>query len=289
MILSYLLGNLPNSHRQIESELMRRLMSDSQIEDIISSGIETKGLEIFNNRPSVGSLSDTNEFSTDEMYRFLMNSRNIIDSPITGSEDFPGRLLKPQSENIRLENSIHDLLVEYYMGTYVNSIFRKPFTEDLPNSTIVINKTNRYGRCQIGAEIFGSAASPRHIKSSFILAKFINLDEKSVDIYPGQIQYFFEHDIYLSGQNLTHKLAYVKWYKAARSSSIRYHFSIDDDIKTCNVELWENSFYPISRDNLIPIHNILGRFVPVKYKTSDRSNSREYLAVIPLNRKFHLR
>ena len=65
-------------------------MTDFQVDNIISSGIETKGLEIFNSRPTVGSLSDTNEFSTDEMYRFLMNSRNIIDSPITGSEEFPG-------------------------------------------------------------------------------------------------------------------------------------------------------------------------------------------------------
>ena len=68
---------------------MRRLMTDCQVDNIISSGIETKGLEIFNNQHTVGSLSDTNEIPTDEMYRFLMNSRNIIDSPITGSEEFP--------------------------------------------------------------------------------------------------------------------------------------------------------------------------------------------------------
>ncbi len=206
---------------------MQRLMTDLQVNNIISSGIETKGLEIFNNQPSVGSLSDTNEFSTDEMYRFLMNSRNIIDSPITGSEEFPGKLLKPQNENVRLENPIYDLLVEYYMNTYVNSIFRKPFTREISNSAIVLDKVNKYGRCQIGAEIFGSAASSRHIKSSYILAKFINLDGKSVDIYPGQIQYFFEHSIYLSQTNLTHKLANVRWYKPVNSSSIQYHFSID--------------------------------------------------------------
>jgi len=78
-------------------------MADLQINDIISSGIKTKGLKILNNRPSVGSLSDANEFSTDEMYRFLMNSRNIIDLPITNSENFSGQLLGSQSENIHLE------------------------------------------------------------------------------------------------------------------------------------------------------------------------------------------
>lgn len=285
-----LLGSLPNSHRHIEPELMRRLMAETQINDIISSGIGTRGLEFVSNRPSVGSLSDTSEFSTDEMYRFLMNSRNIIDSPITGSEEFPGQLLRPQVENIRLGDQVHDLLVEYFSSTYVNAIFRKPFAEEIPNSSIVLDKANKYGKCQIGAEIFGSVYSPRNIKSSFILAKFMNRDGRSVDIYPGQVQYFFEHNIFMPFTgNLTHKLAFVRWYKPANSSSIRYHFSINDDAGTCNVELWENSFYPISRDNIIPIHNILGRFVPVKYKISERSNSKEYLAIIPLNRKFHLR
>lgn len=276
---------MPNSHRQIEPELMRRLMVETQINDIISSGLEVKGLELLNNRPSVGSLSDANEFSTEEMYRFLLNSRNIIDSLITGYEDFPGSLLRPQFENIRLEEPIHDLLVEYYTGTYVDSIFRKPFTENTSDSTIVLDKATQYGRCRIGAEFFGSAISPRNIKSSFILAKFIN-HNGSVDIYPGQVQYFFEHTINLSSQNRTHKLAFVKWYNPVSSPSIRYHFN---EVETCNVELWENNFSPIRRDCLIPIHNILGRFVPVKYKTSHRSNSREYLAIIPLNRKFHLR
>ena len=89
---------------------MQRLMTDCQVDNIISLGIETKGLKIFNNRP-VGSLSDINEIPTDEMYHFLMNSRNIIDSPITGSEEFLGQFLKSQSKTVRLEDSIHDLLL----------------------------------------------------------------------------------------------------------------------------------------------------------------------------------
>ena len=283
-IIHHLLGSLPNNHRQIEPELMRRLMTETQINDIISSSSEVIGLELLDKRPSVGSLSEP---PTDEMYQFLMNSRNILESSISGYEEFPGEFLAPKSEDIRLEEQIYDLLVEYYKDTYVDSIFRKPFTTNLPNSTIVINKANRYGRCQIGAEIFGSAASSRHIKSSFVLAKFISRDGNSVDTYPGQIQFFFEHSIHLSSKNLIHRLAYIKWYKPAISS--RFHFSINDDIETCNVELWENDFYQRSRDNIIPVHNILGRFIPVKYKKSDRSNSKEYLAVIPINRKFHLR
>jgi hypothetical protein len=123
---------------------MSRLMTEMQINDIISSGIGTKGLESVGNRPSVGSLSDTDEFSTDEMYRFLLNSRNIIESPITGCEIFLGRLLHPSNESY-LEDQVHNLLLEYYSITYMNNVFRIPFTSGLPNSIIVKIQMTQYG------------------------------------------------------------------------------------------------------------------------------------------------
>ena len=90
-----ILGSLPNSNRKIEPELMRRLMFDSQVESIISSsGVEMKGLELLGRRPSIGSLSVTDEFSSDEMHRFRMNSQNILVSKVSGSENFPGEFLK---------------------------------------------------------------------------------------------------------------------------------------------------------------------------------------------------
>ena len=36
--------------------------------------------------------------------------------------------------------------------------------QEIPDSAIVFNKMNQYGRCQIGAEIFGLTTSARHIK-----------------------------------------------------------------------------------------------------------------------------
>ena len=81
---------------------MSQLITETQINDIISSGLEVRGLELLNKWPSVGSLFNTNELSTDEMYQFLMNSRNILELPIAGCEKFPGKFLAPQSENIQL-------------------------------------------------------------------------------------------------------------------------------------------------------------------------------------------
>ena len=139
--------------------------------------------------------------------------------------------------------------------------------------------------------MFGSAISTRHIKSSFILAKFIvdNGEVELVDCYPGQVQYFFKHIIDLRNGPFEHNLAYVRWYRPADTAKTRYYFAIDDNEETCNVELWKNEFHPERRDCIIPVHNILGRFVPVNYKISVRRTAIEYLAINPINRKFHAR
>jgi hypothetical protein len=216
-------------------------MFDNQVRTIVSSGVDVRGLELLNNRHSTGSLSATDEFSSDEMLRFWMNARNIRDSQIFGSESIPGEFLKPSFYDIMLSNEMLDLMVEYYLATYVTHTFRKPLGGSNGNITIRV-KINQFGRCRIGSEVFGSSISLRHIKSSYILAKFITNDG-NVDCYPGQVQYYFIHTIDLPSGPTEHFLAYVRWYKHVSSENIRYHFRSDDDDDTCNVELWDTEFY----------------------------------------------
>ena len=115
---------------------------------------------------------------------------------------------------------------------------------------------------------------PTHYKLLY-LSKIYNKYWRSW-LFSGSNSVFLKHTIDLPERAFEHNLAYVRWYKPA---SARYHFSIDDDEQTCNVELWSKDFYPKSRDCIIPVHHILGRFVPVKYKVTTRQNTTEYLAV----------
>ena len=62
-----MLGTLPNSHRNIEQELMRRLLNDKKI-DLITSTNEIRGLELLKNRLSIGSLFETKQFLFNEMH-----------------------------------------------------------------------------------------------------------------------------------------------------------------------------------------------------------------------------
>ena len=123
------------------------------------------------------------------MERFWSNSRNIWKSIATGSESFPGEMLNPKSEMV-LSKEMLDLMVEYYLALYENFDFQAPF-DDGPEDSIIISRItiNKFGRCRISSEMFGSIMSFRYVKSSFILVNFITHDDK-VDCYAGQVQYF---------------------------------------------------------------------------------------------------
>ena len=182
-----------------------------------------------------------------------MNSQNILVSKVFGSENFLDEFLKPSFNNTLLSSEMLDLMIEYYLATYVLFGFRKPFSEGSDDDIVIRIKMNQFGRCRIGSEVFGSSISIRHAKSLYILTKFITKDG-TVDCYPDQVQYYFTHTVDLPNGPAEHFLAYVHWYEPVASPNVRYHFSVN---KTCNVELWNTEFYPIGRDCIIPVHHIL--------------------------------
>ena len=61
-----LFSSLPSSHRQIEPEIMRRLMNDNRIREI-SSSVDIQGLNLLDSRTTVGSLSENDEYLYNEM------------------------------------------------------------------------------------------------------------------------------------------------------------------------------------------------------------------------------
>jgi hypothetical protein len=123
-------------------------MNDNQIGDIISSDIQTKGLELLKDRPTTGSLSDVDQFSSDELERFWLNSKNIQESTITGCEPFSGEMLKPSSKKAIMIKSMLDLMVAFYNAAYNEMYkFRKPADEILQDSITIQVKINQFGRC----------------------------------------------------------------------------------------------------------------------------------------------
>ncbi|GBB89908.1 hypothetical protein RclHR1_16760004 [Rhizophagus clarus] len=190
---------------------MCRIMNDNQINNIISLDlVNTKSLNILDTRFSVGSISETDEFTSDEMARYLLYSQNIKEFLISGYEAFSEEMPGPSSEKVLMSSEMLDLMIEYYNATYSTYNFQKLFGEDPEDSIIISIKMNQFERCRIGSKIFSSKMSSRHIKSSFVIAKFIT-DDDIVDSYPDQVQYFFKHTINLPNNEPTeHFLAYIQ-------------------------------------------------------------------------------
>lgn len=281
-----MLGSYKNSKRNIEPELLRIMIENSVLQYLLSNCDEEilcTSLDIIKPKKSSGSLAALDDFEGDEYQNFIRLSR-IEDESAFGTEPFPGELMNPCHET-NLPNNILDLLVEYYDNLY-NDYFISisSITDSSRNCNVVNSKIKQYGRLRIGADIYGSVQAARHEKSSYILARFVQNDG-TIDTYPGQVQFFFEHAIYLNNKSTTHSLALVKWYKPVQGHEIRYYCQVDaDDIQSCNIELWSNDFYKMSRDSIIPIHSILGNFIKCKFYVGMK-RPKEYMAVVALNKK----
>jgi hypothetical protein len=292
--LNIFLGSFPNSRRQIEPELLRILMQNWRLDDLLSAQPENmrliEGLKLIRQRATTGSLASYDEYEFSELVRFRHIYNLKIEDTITGAEFLPGEMMPPKKVNVSLPDDIYTLLVEYYNEAYDSDFFRIGEGGQSDNEIIVRPKINQFGRIRIGAELFGSANTPRYLRSSYILAKFIQENEEnedSMEIFPGQVQFFFEHEVNLPNGRKTHLLAYVRWFLPAPNHQTRFYCRIDDDIKSCNVEIWSTNFYDISRDCIIPVHDIFGRFIPASFKIGKR-NPITYMAVIPIGRRFHM-
>jgi len=288
------LGSLPNSRRQIEPELLRIIMQNWRLDDLLSAQSHntklTEGLKLIQPRATSGSLAAYDKFEFAELSRFRQIYHFEIEDTITGVEIFPGEMLPPEKINVSLPDNIYNILVKYYNSAYdlefVSIAEASQRKSDRSGRIVVRPQINQFGRIRIGSEIFGSAITPQYLKNSFILANFIQ-ENDLVELYPGQVQYFFEHEVNLQIGKQTHRLAYVRWFLPAPSHQTRFHCQVDGDIKSCNVEVWRKEFFEISRDCIIPVHNIFSRFIPSKFEIGKRKPV-TYMAVIPIGSQFHM-
>ena len=283
------LGSFPNSRRQIEPELLRIIMHNWRLDDLLSKQLDnsklTEALKLVQSRITLGSLAAYDNFEFDELYWFRQIYRLETEDTITDTEIFPGEMMSPKKIGVSLPDDIYDILVDYYNAIYDSDFvsIAESVQRSTEHSIIILPRINQFGRIRIGSEIFGSANTPRYLRNSFILAKFVQ-DDDSIELFPGQVQYFFEHEVNLPEGKQTHSLVYVRWFLPA---PMRFHCQIGNDYESCNVEIWGKRFYDLGRDSIIPIHNIYSRFIPTNFQIGIRKHV-TYMAVVPIGRRFHL-
>ncbi|GET67299.1 uncharacterized protein LOC107327733 [Rhizophagus irregularis DAOM 181602=DAOM 197198] len=271
------IGSYPNSNRKIEPELMKIVLKNTLVDYHLTckwtSGLLDESLCFLVKKKDVGSLALTAE--REELQYFL--SMRHSTSKIYGTEAIPGQLLKPSYLRVVIPSELRMFLCEWY-----EMLYEKDHDEILGFMDLQINQ---HARLQIGSEIFGSVIAGRHETNSTILAKWKAFSDETIDIYPGEVQYYFEHTLRLPEGSRTHLLAYVKWYKNAPSSDIRFkHRFIEPELS--NTELWKGEYYEEGCDSLIAVHRILCRATKIR---NIRVGKQNYISIMPLNRKFNLK
>lgn len=238
-----------------------------------TSGLLDESLSLLMPKKAVGSLALTAERG--ELQHFL-SMRHNTSVKIYGTEPIPGQMLDPSHINVVMPPELRRFLCEWYAILYEKEKDDVLGFMDL--------HMNQHARLQIGAEIFRSTILGRHEKNATILAKWNARSDETADIYPGEVQYYFEHTLRLPGGPKTHLLAYVKWYENAPSSDIRFkHRFMEPEVS--NTELWKAEYYQENYDSLIAVHRILCRATKFRNITVGK---RKYLSIIPLNRRFNL-
>ena len=189
-------------------------MQNCRLDDLLSAQSDNMklidGLKLIKQRAITGSLASYDEFEFAELVRFRQIYHLEAKDTITGIEPFPGEMLSSKKINVGLPDDIYNILVSYYNAAYdVEFQSIAEATQRQSDRKIVIRpQINQFGRIQIGSEIFRLANTPRYLRSSFILAKFVQ-ENDLIDVFPGQVQYFFEHEVNLLGRKQTHLLVFV--------------------------------------------------------------------------------
>jgi hypothetical protein len=240
-----------------------------------TSGLLDESLHLLVPKKAVGSLAITAK--SEELQNFLFIRHNTsMHFKIYGTEPLPGQMLNPSYINVVMPLELRGFLCEWYAILYGRE------KEDVLGFMDLY--MNQHARLQIGAEIFGSMISGRHEKNANIFAKWKAANDDSVDAYPGEVQYYFEHSLRFPEGTKTHLLAYVKWYKPAPSSSIRFkHSFMEPEIS--NTELWKAECFQEGCDSLLAVHRILCRATKFRNIIVGKQ---KYLSIIPLNRRFNL-
>ena len=126
----YFIGSYKTSQRNIEPELLRIILTNNSLDEVVSNAdIDVRlsdSLTILKGRVSGSSIDISDEFETQDLLQFY-NLRNIINQgEAFGFEPFPDTFLGPKSENTILPLNIHNFLVEFYNNAEIGFQFTIP-------------------------------------------------------------------------------------------------------------------------------------------------------------------
>ncbi|CAG8848838.1 1428_t:CDS:1 [Gigaspora margarita] len=296
------IANIHTSGRSIELDMLNYINQQIEIYELLNqvkptlSIIAQTSLDQLQNKQLVKGTLAMYNYSIPKIIEFQDFIKNI-NYYANGSENFPGKLIKPYFEAY-LNNNILNLLVDYYTEAYSTNNLKfyaegKISTDS--NSYLVSKRILRASALEFCNEYFTSGLNRSDLGAYFI-ALFKNKNEQAIH-WPGKINYFLQHTLLLpakySNNNIVdkeklipihHTLCFVDWFKQS-SINQKNHFLILNDLNLNNklplAEIWEPNFQNRSYENFFPVQKILCRFVRGNYKLNNQTK----VVILPLNHK----
>lgn len=267
-----LLGSFRTNQRSVEVQLMRKFITDTQIQDLSFSNelISESEMDFLVPTSPVGTLSEAISEHNSQYLEIAMASTQPLSPSFTRYWTFTSVYELGGIKSTELLGKMEtDYLCRCYNVMYPDSEY---------TSTSISCATHKYSHIKVGDIIYGSQGT-RTKRSSYILAQWCacggTID--TATLRPAQVKHFFQHTVLVSGSLKTHIFAEVEWFKP--------HLSRNS--LGMPVEVWcYDLFEPFGPASYLPVQRICSRFVAAIDKLS--VNAEILLIVMPLQQKTYV-
>ncbi len=260
------LNMLPNTIRKnkMMMNVLKQLTQSEIDEDDFEDKDEDENEDMNNADVNIKLHYDnTQQNNSFDMITFLNNS--ISESVIlTGSEPLPPTLYPSRKfRTVIMNNEHYNCLYHFYTSVYgkYNLIHITNIASATRFSITVDNLIEKFDQINISGQLFRCLES-RSERGMYIQA-MVRAQETEFRI--GRILYFFKHNLSFPNVNnifgssivKQHVFAFVQWYQPSNKKFI----SFEDH----NIEVWSQSFEPINKTSILPVHQLYTCAAVTKY------------------------
>ena len=170
-------------------------------------------------------------------------------------------------EELYMLDAHYNCLLEFYRIQYENRGL-EDYRQATREGVFVGNRIEKIKTITLMGQTYRSLAARSH-RGAHVLVKFV--DSRRMLFWPGEIQYFFRHQLQVNGVFVPHVMAFVRWFgKPPQTADMHLH---TDGF----VETWLREYDDYSYECIVPVHRLYTQVAVVKGETT--------VTVIPLHKK----
>lgn len=130
--------------------------------------------------------------------------------------------------------------MEFYRVAYSNKLLLCDTLNPIPGHIPVSSTIRKFSTIRLHGNLYRSAESGSK-RGSHIQALFLKSNSEKPAAFPGEVLYYFEHDLAIDGKAVTHTFAVVRWYKIYRSTQ---------PFASAGLEIWEKPDQRLERGSI---------------------------------------